>query len=71
MTTRSDDPPTYAVDAAGDNQPASNRNFELPEHYMMDLVIEIASLIGVNLRDSDVVVFTEKEQVERKTEQSF
>jgi len=37
----------------------------------MDLVIEIASLIGVNLRDADVVAYSDREQAERKTEQSF
>lgn len=73
-TTRSADPPTYAITAGSNvdqNDPNNNRDFELPEHYTMDLVIELASLIGVNLRDGDVVTYAEKEQLERKTEQSF
>ena len=73
-TTRSSDPPTYAIVAGSNvdqNDPNSNRHFELPEHYTMDLVIELASLIGVNLRDQEVQVFAEKEQLERKNEQSF
>jgi hypothetical protein len=71
---RSEDPPTYGVTAgsAVDLYDSTNsRDFELPEHYTMDLVIEIASLIGLNLRDQNVQVFSEKEQTERKTEQSF
>ena len=63
---RSDDPPTYNL-----SNSSEHRDFELPEHYTMELVIEIASLIGVNLRDPQVQVFAEKEQIERKTEQSF
>lgn len=69
---RSADPPTYGVDSGTEVFNSSNsRDFELPEHYTMDLVLEIASLIGVNLRDDDVVAYSEKEQSERKTEQSF
>ena len=41
------------------------------EHYTMDLVMEIAELIGVNLRDPQVEQYATKEQLERKTEQSF
>lgn len=33
----------------------SSVDFELPEHYFVDLVVEIAQLIGINLRDADVV----------------
>ena len=73
-TTRSDNPPTFGIAAGSttDQYDANNSfDFELPEHYTMDLVREIASLIGVNLRDGDVATFAEKEQLERKTEQSF
>ena len=35
----------------------SSVDFELPEHYFVDLVVEIAQLIGVNLRDADVVSY--------------
>jgi len=73
-TTRSDNPPTFGIAAGSttDQYDATNSfDFELPEHYTMDLVREIASLIGVNLRDGDVATFAEKEQLERKTEQSF
>ena len=71
---RSDNPPTFgpvAVSGSDTYSAANSTDFELPEHYTMDLVREIASLIGVNLRDQAVTAFAEKEQADRKTEQSF
>ena len=69
---RSEDPPTYAAVTSSDFYDASeSRDFELPEHYTMDLVLEIADLIGVNLRDTAVAAYAQKEQTERKSEQSF
>lgn len=41
--------------------PSSSIDFELPEHYFVDLVVEIAQLIGINLRDADVVNYAAKE----------
>ena len=73
-TTRSASPPTYgtAVGSTIDSFDASaSRDFELPEHYTMDLVREIGSLAGLNLRDQEVQVYQEKEQLERKSEQTF
>ena len=73
-TTRSDDPPTFGIsqNASADTYNAANsRDFELPEHYTMELVVEIAGLIGVNLRDQQVTNFSSTEQVERKSEHSF
>jgi len=48
--------------------PSSSIDFELPEHYYMDLVIEIAQMIGINLRDADVAQFAavEKQKDENK-----
>ena len=69
---RSLDPPTFATISTSDAYDANDsRDFELPEHYTMDLVVEIADLIGVNLRDQTVQAFAQKEQTERKSEQSF
>ena len=71
---KTDDPPTIVAigtSATSAIDSENSINFELPEHYTMDLVIEIASLIGVNLRDADVVAYSDREQAERKTEQSF
>ncbi len=72
-TTRSDDPPTFGVvsGVVDTYNSTSSRDFELPEHYTMDLVTEIASLIGVNLRDQQVTSFAATEQAERQSEQSF
>ena len=68
---RSDDPPTFGVDVNNVYDASASRDFELPEHYMMDLVIEIADLIGINLRDASVTAYAQKEQNEKKSEQSF
>jgi len=38
-------------------------DFELPEHYVMDLVIEMAKLIGVNLKDREVFQHGSQEDV--------
>lgn len=40
---------------------SSSVDFELPEHYFVDLVVEVAQLIGINLRDADVVNYAAKE----------
>lgn len=40
---------------------SSSVDFELPEHYFVDLVVEVAQLIGINLRDADVVNYATKE----------
>ena len=66
-------PPTYGTsgDANDSFNSGNSKDFELPEHYTMDLVMEIASLIGINLRDSDVSNYAQTESTERKTEQSF
>ena len=37
-------------------------DFELPEHYFSELVIEMAKLIGINLRDSDVYTYAKQEE---------
>ena len=41
-------------------------DFELPDHYVMDLVIEIAMLIGVNLKDREVYQHAAQEDVKEK-----
>lgn len=42
--------------------PSNSIDFELPEHYYVDLVVEIAKMIGVNLRDADVVNYASAEK---------
>lgn len=52
----------YTVVAGKELYSATNSvDFELPEHYFADLVVEIAKLIGVNLRDTDVYAYAERE----------
>ena len=36
-------------------------DFELPEHYISDLVFELAKLIGVNLRDANIYSYADAE----------
>lgn len=38
--------------------PATSVDFELPEHYVPELVEEMAKLIGINLRDADVYAYS-------------
>lgn len=71
---RSSSPPTYGVAVFGDTDVYNADNsfdFELPEHYTMELVTEIAALIGVNLRDKDVVDYATSEKTTKKSEHSF
>ena len=70
--TRSASPPTYGVTGNSEQfVAASSNDFELPEHYTMELVAEIAGLIGVNLRDGNVTAFSSAEQAERNSEHAF
>jgi len=45
---------------------SSSIDFELPEHYFVDLVVEIAQLIGINLRDADVVNYASVEKAKEE-----
>ena len=56
--------PTYAT--TGDMI-----DFELPEHYVSDLVYEIGKMIGVNLRDTDIVNYTGTEMTARKQAETY
>jgi len=56
--------PTYAT--TGDMI-----DFELPEHYVSDLVYEIGKMIGVNLRDTDIVNYTGQEMTARKQAETY
>jgi hypothetical protein len=52
----------YTVVAGKELYSATNSvDFELPEHYFADLVVEIAKLIGVNLRDTDVYAYASQQ----------
>ena len=67
-------PPSYAITTVAGVETFSAANsydFELPDHYLESLVIEIAQLAGVNLRDQFVSQFTQNEQGERKQERNY
>lgn len=43
----------------------NSRNFDLPEHYMYEIVVEMAHMIGVNVRDSVLTQYGLKEAKEQ------
>jgi len=45
---------------------ATSVDFELPDHYIPNLVIEIGKMIGINLRDQDVFAYTSGEEQKQK-----
>jgi hypothetical protein len=59
---RSISPPVYSTSV----NTANIRDFDLPEHYISDLVYEISRLAGVNLRDNDIINYTGQEMMTRK-----
>ena len=46
---------------------ANSIDFELPDHYVPELVVELAKLIGINLRDKDVFQYGQAEELQKKT----
>jgi hypothetical protein len=40
----------------------NSRDFMLPSHYLNEIVMEMAKLIGLRLKDADVVAFSTKEE---------
>ena len=46
--------------------PTTSVDFELPDHYVPQLVLEIGKMIGVNLRDQDVLAYTTGESQQQK-----
>lgn len=63
-------PPTVVVNA-NDTPTSVCIDFELPDHYLNELVVEMGQLIGVNLRDQVLGQATQLEQNERKQESTF
>lgn len=63
--------PQYGYTEANGIEVYSSGNsvdFELPEHYLNELVIEIAELAGLNLRDNAVSGYSGQEQMQIKSE---
>lgn len=55
---RSQNPPTFGYLGTTETyNPSASYDFELPDHYVPELVLEIAKMVGVNLRDSDVYAY--------------
>tara|TARA_R100000541_G_scaffold49279_1_gene56408 strand:- start:12244 stop:12990 length:747 start_codon:yes stop_codon:yes gene_type:complete len=54
----------YTVDSNGAEvwDSATTIDFELPEHYVADLVMEIAKMTGINMRQADVYQYAVAEQ---------
>lgn len=50
---------------------AASIDFELPDHMINDIVVEMAELMGVKLRDSEMTSYSIGEQQQIKTDQSF
>lgn len=46
--------------------PTTSVDFELPDHYVPTLVLEIGKMIGINLRDQDVFAYTSGEEQKQK-----
>lgn len=46
--------------------PTTSVDFELPDHYVPHLVLEIGKMIGINLRDQDVFAYTSGESEQQK-----
>ena len=40
----------------------NSRHFELPDHYKNELIVEIAKMIGIRLRDSYLSTFAINEE---------
>lgn len=62
--------PRYnAVNLGGSNEvfdPTTSVDFEIPDHYVPTLVLEIGKMIGINLRDQDVFAYTSGEAQQQK-----
>ena len=61
---RTASPPTYSSSG-------TSIDFELPEHYTSDIVYEMAKMIGINLRDVDVVNYASTEVASKKQAETY
>jgi len=62
--------PRYnATNLGGSNEvfdPTTSVDFELPDHYVPTLILEIGKMIGINLRDQEVFAYTSGEAQQQK-----
>ena len=62
----------YTVSSGNEVYSSANSNdFDLPDHYEDQLVIEIAELIGVSLREQYLNQISSGEQTQKQREESF
>jgi hypothetical protein len=67
--SRSSSTPVYAYTTASSLElfnATNSRDFELPEQYIPELVLEIAKMVGVNLRDSDVYAYANSQSQQQQ-----
>lgn len=57
----------YSVDANGVEvyDVTTSVDFELPAHYVPELVVEISKLVGINLRQADVLAYAQGEEAKK------
>jgi hypothetical protein len=75
---RTSEPPKYQVITSTtggvevDPYESTNyhKDFELPERYEGDLILEICKMAGVNLRDSEVINYVSSQQSNNNIEQN-
>ncbi len=66
--------PSYEVTTSNNVEifnSASSIDFELPDHYLDELILEIAEMAGVNMRDANVVNAVQSQQTENKQSRTF
>lgn len=53
------DPSVTVIDAGGVETISAWEDFELPDNYTMELIVEIARMVGVNLKEQEILVYTQ------------
>ena len=62
---------TTAVNGVDTFDPVNSIDFELPDHYLSELVHEIAQLAGLSIRDKDVISLMQTEEAENQKDRNF
>jgi hypothetical protein len=64
--TKSSQTPSFGYTVGANGQEVYDVNntidFELPNHYIPELVVEMAKLVGINMRQPDVYAYATNEQ---------
>lgn len=71
---RSPNLPNYAVttvDGTDTFDVTSSIDFELPDHYLSDLVYEVAQMAGLSIRDNALVSLMQTEEAENQRDRTF